>query len=369
MSEQAIDFTSMTDDEIMDLSLNDIESIPEDEETVTPVPDNTEENTQVEEPGEGEGEDEEEGESTYVPNEELLDAFKEPITMNGTEITINNAKELRRLVQQGLGSNKRMQELKPKMRVLGMLEDNELLDEAELSYLIDLKNGNKDAIKKLIADNKMDVMDFGDDEVNYSPNDYSVSEKSMELKEVVSEVNSLPTYNNTLQAVQGMDDSSKQRITDQPALLGMFAHDMESGVFTQIDDIITQNQAKGSMVGMDYVTAYETVVSEITEYLRSSGGNGQGHNGQESSSPNGEHTESGSPHNVEELLPLNGTGRPNNVSPQNKGNSRRGANSAAKKAASATSKPGKAVGSAPLDISGMSDDEIMKLDYVKLFGE
>lgn len=87
------------------------------------------------------------------------DALMSSFKANGVEMTPKSEEDARRLMQMGANYNKKMAGMKPAMKILKTLENNNLLSEGELDFLIDLKNGNQDAIAKLISQHKIDPLE------------------------------------------------------------------------------------------------------------------------------------------------------------------------------------------------------------------
>ena len=68
--------------------------------------------------------------------EDWKELFEKPIRANNMDHMIRSVEDAKKLIQKGLGYGGAMAELKPFRRVQKMLENNNLLDESELSYLI-----------------------------------------------------------------------------------------------------------------------------------------------------------------------------------------------------------------------------------------
>ena len=67
-----------------------------------------------------------------------------------------------------------------------MLENNGLLDEQKITYLIDLDKKNPDAIGKLIKESGIDPLDVNtQEEPKYTPGNYSVSDAQVNLDAVL----------------------------------------------------------------------------------------------------------------------------------------------------------------------------------------
>ena len=78
-----------------------------------------------------------------------------PFKANGKEITVDSAEDAIKLMQMGANYHKQMQQLKPAKRVIAMLEQAGLMDEQKLNHVIDIMNGNSQAIHKLIQERNL----------------------------------------------------------------------------------------------------------------------------------------------------------------------------------------------------------------------
>ena len=83
-----------------------------------------------------------------------------PFKANGKMITLRSPEEAIQLMQQGANFTKKMQAIAPHRKLLIMLENNGLLDESKINYLIDLDKKNPEAIKKLVKDAGIDPKDI-----------------------------------------------------------------------------------------------------------------------------------------------------------------------------------------------------------------
>src|SRR5690606_21653948 len=69
--------------------------------------------------------------------EKLYKEIMKPFKANGREIKLNSPEEVITLMQKGANYTKKMQALQPHLKIVRMLENNQLLDEGKLSQLID----------------------------------------------------------------------------------------------------------------------------------------------------------------------------------------------------------------------------------------
>ena len=189
--------------------------------------------------------------------EELLKPFK----ANGREMTVKTVEDARTLMQMGANYNKKMAALKPNLKILKMLENNGLLDEGKLSYLIDLDKKNPEAINKLMKDSGLDPLDLDAEKAAaYKPSTYTVDEREVELDAVLEEIQDTSTYNRTLDIVGSKwDGPSKRVIADTPQILKVINSHVQSGIYDLIHQEIENERTFGRLQGLSDIEAYRQV--------------------------------------------------------------------------------------------------------------
>jgi hypothetical protein len=188
-----------------------------------------------------------------------------PFKANGRDITVKTAEDAVSLMQMGANYNKKMAALKPNLKLLKMLEKHELLDEAKLSYLIDLDKKNPDAINKLVKDSGLDPMDFDAEKASeYKPKTYQVDERELELDTVLGDLKDSPSYTRTLEVVGNKwDAASRQVIADTPQLLKVINGHITSGVYDIINQQVEQDRTFGRLDSLTDIEAYRKVGDAI----------------------------------------------------------------------------------------------------------
>ena len=184
-----------------------------------------------------------------------------PFKANGREIAVKTVDDAITLMQMGANYNKKMSALKPNLKLLKMLENNGLLDEAKLSYLIDLDKKNPEAINKLVQDSGLDPMELDTDKAaTYKPSTYAVDAREVELDEVLDEIQHTPSYNKTLNIVSSQwDGQSKQVIADTPQILKVINAHVQSGIYDVINQEVEHERTFGRLQGLSDIEAYRQV--------------------------------------------------------------------------------------------------------------
>lgn len=184
-----------------------------------------------------------------------------PFKANGKDMSVDNVDDAISLMQMGANYTKKMAALKPNLKLMKLLENNGLLSEEKLSFLIDLDKKSPQAISKLLKDSGIDPLDVDVDKVGeYKPNTYTVDDRELALDSVLDEVQGTPTYNQLLDVVSNKWDApSKQVIADNPQLLKVINGHMASGHYALINSEIERERTFGRLAGLSDLEAYRQV--------------------------------------------------------------------------------------------------------------
>lgn len=193
------------------------------------------------------------------------DRLLTPFKANGRDIAVESIDDAIALMQMGANYNKKMAALKPNLKLMKLLENNGLLSEERLSFLIDLEKKNPEAISKLVKDSGLDPLDLDSEKASgYKPQTYTVDEREMELDTVLDEMQSSPTYNRTLDIVSNKwDGPSKQVIAGSPQLLKVINDHVQSGVYDIILKEVDKERVFGRLNGLSDIEAYRQVGDAI----------------------------------------------------------------------------------------------------------
>ena len=188
-----------------------------------------------------------------------------PFKANGKNIEVKSVDDAITLMQMGANYNKKMAALKPNMKVLKLLERNDLLDENKLSFLIDLDKKNPDAINKLLKDSGVDPLELDLENANeYVPQTRQIDDREIALDMVLNEISDTPTYARTLGIIsQDWDEQSKQTIADHPQLLKVINDHVDRGIYDLINSEVDRARMLGKMNGVSYIEAYRQIGDAI----------------------------------------------------------------------------------------------------------
>lgn len=235
-------------------------SIEEESDDVEETNDSTEGDEPDEEENVEDASEEDEGESSELDYEAAYKKILAPFSANGKQMQVENVDEAIQLMQMGANYNKKMAALKPNLKLLKSLENNGLLDESKLNFLIDLDKKNPDAIKKLIKDSGIESEDLDLEDGDYKPTDYSVEEGELQLDSVLNDLEGSQYGKQVVDLVtKTWDGRSKQLVAENPQLLKLLDNHMANGVYEMVSNAVERERVFGRLEGMSDLEAYKQV--------------------------------------------------------------------------------------------------------------
>ena len=296
MSDEELDTFLDTHTEMgSDLTDSDVVDEPEEEEEEVPSTEEEEEVTPTEEeediPEESPTEEEEEVATVDLSaysQEELGqmsgvydDLFKTGIKAAGTNRKVRDAEHLKTLVRIGLGANENNRKVKPYLKQLKSLEQAGVsLEDGNINFLVDLLNGDKDAIKELITNrHKIDEDTLHEwldgenaEEGIYQPKDHVISESRFQLEEILDEIKGNDTYGQTVEFLGSVDDDGKVLVSENPELAKLINNDMENGYFQTALDEAHFRMDRGLLPKQSILQSYINVMQDPDFYKKLVGG-------------------------------------------------------------------------------------------------
>lgn len=197
----------------------------------------------------------------YIDYKAEYQKIFEPFKASGREIKVSTVDDARRLMQMGVDYSKKMQALKPHLRIMKALENNKLLDQNVVNHFIDIAKGKPEAIAKLLKDKDIDPMSLDlDDEVKYSPESYTPTEQEQNLEEVLDSIRHSPSFQRTLDEVGSKWDlESRNILMENPILISKINEHIETGIYDQIMSVVESEKLMGRLNGLSDLAAYKTI--------------------------------------------------------------------------------------------------------------
>ena len=206
-------------------------------------------------------------ETTEFDYESAYKKVSEPFKANGVDMQVKSPEDIVRLMQMGANYQKKMGKLKPNLKIIKMLENNELLDEAKLNNLIDLSKKDPKAIAKLVKESDVDPLEIDKDApTEYEPTNYSITDKEYNLDRVLDDIKDTETFNKTINVLtKEWDTESRSVISDQPEIIGIVNAHMANGIYDEVNVVLQQEKALGKLDGIPDVEAYRQVAEHMNK--------------------------------------------------------------------------------------------------------
>lgn len=189
-----------------------------------------------------------------------------PLKANGKTIDLKTPQEAIQLMQMGANYTKKMQAIQPYLKVLLMLENNGLLDEGKLSFLIDIEKKNPEAIKKLIKDAGIDPLEIDTStEPTYREGNHRVSDEEAAFVSVLEDLRSTQEGTDTLQTINSQwDQASKEVLWKQPELMATIHQQRANGIYDLIAAEVDRRRTLGAIPAqVPFLQAYKVVGDEL----------------------------------------------------------------------------------------------------------
>ncbi|AGH57615.1 tail length tape measure protein [Pseudoalteromonas phage pYD6-A] len=258
------------EDELQDTEEESDEEFPEEEEDEDPFGDDDTDTEEDADPFQSDETDEAEEEATEEVSEVDFKAKYEelmaPFKGNGKEIKVDSPEDLRRLAQMGVGYNARMAELKPIRKIAKMLENEGLLDESKINFLIDLSKNNPDAINKLVRDSGINPLDIDTEGTDgYKPNTYTVNDTQLALDEALDELERTPSGQRVIDVVSNKwDKNSKQVLVSNPAHMRQLEQHINDGIFDKVTAAVERERLFNRLpAGVSDLEAYNIIGQQM----------------------------------------------------------------------------------------------------------
>lgn len=199
--------------------------------------------------------------------EEAYNEIMKPFVANGKTIQIKDPKEAIQLMQMGANYTRKMQDIAPHRKALLMLENNGLLNEDKLSFLIDLEKKNPQAIQKLIKESGIDPMEIDiTKEPAYLEGNHKVGDQEVAFQTTLNELSSTQEGKETLVSINGWDQASKEVLWKNPEVFGLIHEARTSGVYALVVDEMERQKTLGIIpAGTPFLTAYNKVGDELVK--------------------------------------------------------------------------------------------------------
>lgn len=139
---------------------------------------------------------------------------------------------------QAMDYTKKMQAIKPWRKTIDAIEGAELSHE-DVSLMIDVLKGDKDAITEVLKRTGVDTLDLDTEaDSNYIAKDYGRDDNALAIKDIVDEISRDEEYATTHNILsKEWDDTSWRAMTDNPELIRLLHTDVKSGMYKTLQPV------------------------------------------------------------------------------------------------------------------------------------
>jgi hypothetical protein len=206
------------------------------------------------------------GESAAPDYEGFYKRIMTPFKANGKMVELRTPEEAVQLMQMGANYTRKMQDLVPHRKALLMLENNGLLDEGKLSYLIDLDKKNPEAIKKLVKEAGIDPMEIDTtSEPAYRAGNHRVTDEEAAFRVALDDMKSNQPGLDTLQVINtDWDQASKELLWKSPEVMAIIQQQRESGIYDRITTEMNRQKTLGQITPTTpFLQAYKAIGDQL----------------------------------------------------------------------------------------------------------
>lgn len=193
-----------------------------------------------------------------------------PFKANGKMIELQSPEEAIQLMQMGANYTRKMQDLQSTKKFVMMLENNGLLDENKLSFLIDLEKGDTEAVKKFLKDRKIDPIDVDvSTDSQYKGGQHRVTDQEVAFHSAIDELTSAEGGRETIQSLNQWDQASKAELVNRPQIMKAIHFQRQTkvngiSIYDRIANEVNRQQMLGVIsANTPFVQAYQSIGDQM----------------------------------------------------------------------------------------------------------
>ena len=192
-----------------------------------------------------------EEEPTTEDNVDYKDFYKQCLQTVGKDantITPKNLDEVKQLMTQGAQYNSLNKKYEEASKVKSLLDINKI-DKSQLDLLIEINNGNTNALAKFLKDKNISPYDINPDDdavKDYQAPNHDVDTRELKYSEALKNLASTEQGKDCLNTiVNDWDDKSFEYLKDEPGLLPHISEQIANGSYKIICDELQREQQLG----------------------------------------------------------------------------------------------------------------------------
>lgn len=205
------------------------------------------------------------GSEKTLSDSEFRQLITSTFRANHKDFQIEDPDEIRKLMSFGMNYHKKMNELAPHRRALKTLEQQGLLDPDKLNYAIELLQGNKGAIAKLLKEHSVDTYELPDlEEQPYQAGNYLPSQERITFDDKVDSLRETEHGGKVIEFIKGLDSDSFYEIYNNPDMMDMLNSHVQSGLYQDATSFLEKERALGKVpANVKDIDAYAYVAEHL----------------------------------------------------------------------------------------------------------
>lgn len=243
-SEDAIDEVVETTDDGPEQPEDDLEDSGHDtgdESEAEEVAEEGKADSEKDAPDEESDEDDPSSDETDDAKEEEQPAQTYKFRANGKDYEFSSDEivdQFPKIFGQAMDYTKKMQTIKPWRKTIDAIEGAELTHD-DVSLMIDVLKGDKDAITEVLKRTGVDTLEIDTDaDSNYKAKDYGRDDSALAIKDIVDEISQDEEYATTHRVLsKEWDEKSWSTMTQDPSMIRLLHADVKSGMYQTLQPI------------------------------------------------------------------------------------------------------------------------------------
>lgn len=175
-----------------------------------------------------------------IPRDQIM---PNDIHVNGMTVKAT-MEELEAGFKKGMNYTQKMQEIAPHRKDMNLMTEHGLSTD-DLNLLIEAKKGNKEALGKLIANAKVDVLELdAEASQDYTPENYAKDVPNVEMEQIKNEILADTEIAPSVEtALQSMPEDMYQMVSSNAMGMNSLYSDMKSGMYEKVMPEVMKQQA------------------------------------------------------------------------------------------------------------------------------
>jgi hypothetical protein len=209
----------------------------------------------------------------YQKLKEFHDALNTEFVANGKKVKGSlNPEELITAQQMAMGLSKRFEAFNKYRPYLKPLQDREIIgNEEKFNLMLSVMDGDKEAIKKIIKDNNVDVVDLDMEDINYKDESKLADDIQIKVQDLYENAEMFGVQDK-INKMESWDNDSVLKVLNEPAVKNDLLNHMANGAFDVVMEKVEEKRLKdfsGQLKSIPTIDLYIQTAKELAEEYNS----------------------------------------------------------------------------------------------------